>query len=236
LKRHETLLHLSCRILLYRMARMGMWLTAGRILFALVSSIIIVMAGGGPTFISRPVGSAYLVLWISYWVVQASRQRGQPSEYDRRQRSVYLAGIVYLPILIIIPPWEYVTFSEPIPRDGPLAWFGLALFALGIILLASAMKTLGGLYTSYLGIQPLHHLVMNGPYKFIRHPGYLGEIMSMFGVGVSLSSVVGVGLAIASVLLVSIRLRHEEEMLMAEFGDEYKNYAKRTKRLIPFIY
>jgi len=149
---------------------------------------------------------------------------------------VYLAGIVYVPTLIIIPPWEYVTFSEPIPRDGPLAWFGLALFTLGIILLAFAMKVLGGLYTSHLGIQPMHHLVTNGPYKFVRHPGYLGEIMSMFGVGISLGSIVGIGLAIISVFLVLKRLRHEEEMLMTELGNEYQNYAKRTKRLIPFIY
>lgn len=218
------------------MMNMRMNLTAGRILFALVSSVIIVIVGGGLTFITRPVGSAYLFLWITYWAVQASRQRGQPSEYDRRQRLVYLAGIVYVPTLIIIPPWEYVTFSEPIPRDGPLAWFGLALFTLGIILLAFAMKVLGGLYTSHLGIQPMHHLVTNGPYKFVRHPGYLGEIMSMFGVGISLGSIVGIGLAIISVFLVLKRLRHEEEMLMTELGNEYQNYAKRTKRLIPFIY
>jgi len=211
-------------------------LTAARILFALVSSVIIVIVGGGLTFITRSVGSAYLALWIAYWAVQASRQRGQPSEYDRRQRLVYLAGIAYVPILIIIPPWEYVTFSWPIPRDGPLAWFGLALFALGIILLAFAMKMLGGLYTSYLGIQPMHHLVTNGPYKYVRHPGYLGEIMSMFGVGISLGSIVGIGLAIISVFLVLKRLQHEEEMLMTELGNEYQNYAKRTKRLIPFIY
>jgi protein-S-isoprenylcysteine O-methyltransferase Ste14 len=95
------------------------------------------------------------------------------------------------------------------------------------------MKALRSLYTSYLGIQPK---VSAGPYKFVRHPGYLGEIMSMFGVGLSLSSFVGLGLAIVSVLLILIRLRPEEEMLMSEFGDEYKNYAKRTKRLIPFIH
>ena len=95
------------------------------------------------------------------------------------------------------------------------------------------MKALRSLYTSYLGIQPK---VSAGPYKFVRHPGYLGEIMSMFGVGVSLSSVVGLGLAMVSVLLVLKRIKPEEEMLRAEFGDEYQNYAKSTRRLIPFIY
>ena len=82
----------------------------------------------------------------------------------------------------------------------------------------------------------MYHLVTNGPYRFVRHPGYLGEIMSMSGVGISLGSIVGIGLAIISVFLVLKRLQHEEEMLMTEFGNEYQNYAKRTKRLIPFIY
>ncbi len=195
-----------------------------------------VLAGGGYEFLSRPVGALCLVLWITYWLAQATRPRGVPSEYDRKQRRVYLSAIFYVPVLILVPPWEYVSFGGPIPRDGPLAWFGLGLFALGIIVLVAAMGALGSLYTSYLGIQPMHRLVTEGPYKFVRHPGYLGEIMSMFGIGLSLSSLAGLGLAVVSVFLVLMRIGPEEEMLIAEFGDKYRDYARVTKRLIPFVY
>jgi len=209
---------------------------AGRLLFAFVSSAVIAISGGGFTFVNRPVGAAYLVLWITYWLVQANRQRGEPSEFDKKQRVAYLAGAVYIPVLVVVPSWEYTHLNGPIPRDGPLALVGLVLFASGIIVLASAMRALGRLYTSYLGIQPEHQLVTTGPYKYIRHPGYLGEIMSMFSVGLSLSSIVGLALGVVSLGLVLVRIRYEEEMLIENFGNEYRSYMKKTKRLIPLIY
>lgn len=168
--------------------------------------------------------------------MQAWRPRGEASEYDKKQRRVYLSGVVVVPILILVPSWEYVSFTGPIPRDGPLAFAGLAVFASGILVLAAAMKALGRLYTSYLGIQPDHRLITSGPYRFVRHPGYLGEILTMFGIGLSLSSLVGLALAITSIPLVLYRIPPEEEMLTAEFGDEYREYMKRTRRLIPSVY
>lgn len=177
-----------------------------------------------------------MALWITYWLVQANRQRGDPSEFDRKQRIAYLAGAAYIPVLLVVPSWEYTHLNGPIPRDGPLALVGLVLFASGIIVLITAMRALGRLYTSYLGIQREHRLVTTGPYKYIRHPGYLGEILSMVSVGLSLSSIVGLVLGAVSLGLVLVRIRSEEEMLIDNFGDEYQLYMKRTKRLIPFIY
>ena len=211
-------------------------LVAGRIFFAFISGIVIAISGGGSAFINRPVGASYLTMWIAYWLVQATRKRGEPSEYDKKQRWVYLTGAAYIPLLIVVPSWEYANFAGPIPRNGPWAWAGLALFACGILVLAAAMRVLGRLYTSYLGIQREHRLVTSGVYRYIRHPGYLGEIISMFGVGLSLGSVVGLVLAVVSLLLVLVRIGHEEEMLIDKFGDEYTSYMKRTKRLIPLIY
>jgi len=211
-------------------------IVSGRILFAFVSAVVIAISGGGLTFVSRPVGATFLALWILYWLVQANRQRGEPSEFDRKQRVAYLAGAVYIPILLVVPSWEYTNLSGPIPRDGPFALAGLILFAFGIIVLAAAMRALGRFYTSYLSIQHEHQLVTTGLYKYVRHPGYLGEVMSMFGVGLSLSSIVGLILGVVSLGLVLVRIRPEEEMLIDNFGNEYESYMKRTKRLIPFIY
>ncbi len=209
----------------------------GRVLFVLITSIIIVLAGGGLVFLLRPVGTVYVVLWIAYWLVQAGRQRGQASAYDRKQMVVYVVdGVIVIPALVVAVPWEYTHFTGPIPRDDAVSWAGLTLFALGVVVLAAAMRTLGELYTLYLGIQPRHRLVTTGPYRYVRHPGYLGEVLAMFGTGFALSSITGLVLAFLSLLLVLKRDKPEEEMLTAEFGDEYRKYTGRTKKLIPFIY
>ena len=92
-------------------------IASGRILFAFVSAVIIAMSGGGVAFVRRPVGAAFLALWVAYWLVQANRQRGESSEFHRKQRIAYLAGVVYIPVLLVVPSWEYVNLSGPIPRD-----------------------------------------------------------------------------------------------------------------------
>jgi protein-S-isoprenylcysteine O-methyltransferase Ste14 len=206
--------------------------------FMAICCVLIVFAGGGLAFLRRPVGAAYLALWIAWWLLIAiGRQRGVPSAYDRSQRVILALGIVALVGLILVPPWEYTHFSGPIPRDGPLAWFGLGLFGAGILLQASAFRALRGLYTLRLGVQPEHRLVTSGPYRLVRHPGYLSNLLCLAGMGLALSSLVGLGLTLFVVPLFVRRIAREEEMLAAEFGQEYQRYRQQTRwRLIPYIF
>ncbi|MGQ9629780.1 MAG: methyltransferase family protein [bacterium] len=209
----------------------------GRLVSIIVASCAIVVAGGGIAFLRRPMGIFYLVLSVVWWLLALVRRRGIPSTYDRKQRVIVITlGAVTVPLLIVVPPWEYAHFAGPIPRDGLLAWAGLVLFAAGITLQAAAMWTLRGFYTVRLGMQPGHRLVTSGPYCLVRHPGYLSYILSMMGVGLALSSLIGLGLAVLVMPFLLWRIRCEEEMLLAEFGDEYKTYMRQTKRLIPLIY
>jgi protein-S-isoprenylcysteine O-methyltransferase Ste14 len=132
-------------------------------------------------------------------------------------------------------PWEYGHYAGPIPRDGLLAWIGLALFAAGALLSASAMRILRGSYTVRLNVTSGQALVTTGPYAIVRNPGYLGNIMSLFGLSFALSSLVGIALAVVAVVGIQIRIRREEQMLLTEFGDQYRAYMQRTRRLFPFV-
>jgi protein-S-isoprenylcysteine O-methyltransferase Ste14 len=112
----------------------------------------------------------------------------------------------------------------------------LALFAAGDILQAAAMRALHGLYTSRLGVRPGHRLVTGGPYGFVRHPGYLGAIPCLTGMGLTLSSLIVTGLSILFIPILIWRIEREEEMLLTEFGMEYRAYMLKTRRLIPLIF
>jgi protein-S-isoprenylcysteine O-methyltransferase Ste14 len=210
----------------------------GLLFFVLLCCVAIVLAGGGWTFLRRPVGAVYLGLWILWWLlISVGRQRGVPSAYDRSQRLILALGIAALVGLIVAPPWEYAHLSGPIPRDGSLAWFGLALFAAGIVLQAAAFRALRGLYTSRLGMQPGHRLVTDDPYRLVRHPGYLSNLLCLSGIGLALSSLVGLGLTLFVVPLIVRRIEREEEMLSIEFGQEYERYRQQVQwRLIPYIF
>lgn len=210
----------------------------GLLFFALACCVVIVLVGGGWVFVRRPVGVSYLTLWSLWWLLIAiGRQRGVPSTYDRSQRMILVLGIVALVGLIVLPPWEYAHLSGPIPRDGPLAWLGLGVFAAGILLQATAFRALHGLYTSRLGIQAGHRLVTRGAYRLVRHPGYLSNLLCLIGIGLSLSSLAGLGLALFVVPLIVRRIQSEEAMLAAAFGEEYERYRQQVPwRLVPYVF
>jgi protein-S-isoprenylcysteine O-methyltransferase Ste14 len=58
----------------------------------------------------------------------------------------------------------------------------------------------------------------------------------MTGIGLTLGSLIGLGLVALVIPFLLRRIGHEEEMLVAEFGEGYQAYMQRTKRLIPEDY
>lgn len=209
----------------------------GRLVFAAITCLIVMIIAGGKEFLRQPLGPIYLALLLLWMATIAiGRKTGERSAYDSSQRRIYaLLAMIYSVILFAVP-WEYAHFSGPIPRDGLLAWAGLIVFALGIFFRSWAVWELHGYYTARLGIQPGHRLIATGPYRLVRHPGYLGEITSVLGMSLALSSLIGLAMTVLLVPLLIWRMGTEEEMLLAQFGDEYREYMRRTKRLIPDIY
>ncbi len=210
----------------------------GQIVFTFATCAAVVIAGGGLSFLERPVGIAYLTLWFLWWLVAAiGRTRGVTSVYDRTQRILMPVFYVLLLVgLIIAVPWEYAHFNRPIPRDRPSAYFGLLLFAGGVILQGMALRALGAFYTSRLGIQLAHRLVTSGPYRYVRHPGYLSSVICLFGISFALSSLIALGIAVVTIPILRWRLKFEEKMLLEAFGEEYRAYMRKTRRLIPLVY
>ena len=208
----------------------------GLVLTALFA-IGIVFLGGGPAFLHRPVAVTDLILWVAWWVVIILlRPQGVASEHEQKQRGLMAATGVVMVLLILVPPYEYAHCNGPIPRDTALAWAGLALFAAGVYLQAASMRALQGLYTKRLGIQPGHRLITSGPYRFFRHPGYSSHLLCMLGIGLALSSLAALALTLAMIPLLILRIRGEEAMLLDAFGEEYRRYLEKTKRLLPIIY
>jgi protein-S-isoprenylcysteine O-methyltransferase Ste14 len=79
-------------------------------------------------------------------------------------------------------------------------------------------------------------MVTDGYYKHIRHPIYLGEIGRSFGWVITLSSLYGLVFMILGLVFLLIRIEIEEKMLIETFGEEYKEYQRNTKKIIPYIY
>lgn len=210
----------------------------GRLIYLAGTSLTIYFVGGGSSFVRKPVGMIYLILWNIWWIITfLGRQRGQETKYEQGQKwLVIISGLLSVPYLIVVPVWEYAHFAGPLPREGLMSWLGLVLFVAGILIQSLAMWQLRSFYTVRLGVQSNQKLVTNGLYRRIRHPGYLSYLMSIVGIGLALSSIATLVLVVLIWIFLHFRIKSEEEMLLAEFGDQYRQYMKRTWKLIPFIY
>jgi protein-S-isoprenylcysteine O-methyltransferase Ste14 len=113
----------------------------------------------------------------------------------------------------------------------------LAVMSLGFGLRVWAAVSLGNYYTTTLMITEDHRVVSSGPYARIRHPGYLAEMLMWSGFGVLSSNLLLI--FVIPVMIVSVylyRISSEEEMLVRELGDDYVQYRRRTRKLIPGVY
>lgn len=121
--------------------------------------------------------------------------------------------------------------------DGEtIRWLGIALYVVGGALRLWPVFVLGHRFSGLVAIQPEHKLVTEGIYGVIRHPSYLGLLVNSLGWGLAFRSGVGVLLTVVLLPLLVARIRAEEALLRAHFGDEYEAYRGRTSRLIPGVY
>jgi len=120
---------------------------------------------------------------------------------------------------------------------SPWRWAGVGLMALGLLLRVWAARTLGAFYTRTLVVSPHQQLVEAGPYRWLRHPGYAGDIVLWLGAGLAAGDLLI--LAVIAVLIVPAyiyRIHVEEILLRQRFGAAFARYARTRRRVIPFVY
>jgi protein-S-isoprenylcysteine O-methyltransferase Ste14 len=115
-------------------------------------------------------------------------------------------------------------------------YLGLALYVLGVILMHWAEVALGEQFSVEVTIREGHKLVTSGPFRYLRHPRYLGVILMTAGISLVFNSWLALFPVAALALLLIWRIRDEDALLRGEFGAEWEAYAKRSWRLVPFVY
>ncbi len=123
-------------------------------------------------------------------------------------------------------------------RINFLAGFvALAVMVCGVGLRIWAARTLGKFYTTTLMISEDQKIVSIGPYSKVRHPGYLAEILIWSGFGILSSNFILVFVLPAMFVgVLSYRISSEEKMLIEVMGEEYVEYKKHTRKLVPYLF
>jgi protein-S-isoprenylcysteine O-methyltransferase Ste14 len=180
------------------------------------------------------ISIAYGAGGVIYLWRNRDEEGAKHSETGNRSFWWILPGFV---VIFFAPPLEFLFLPALLPRGIAVELAGLVIILVGLAIRIWTRMTIGGMYSGYLRVKIGHVLVTDGPYRLIRHPGYTGFVIMALGLCIGYSSLIG--LAAVPVLLLpglAYRIKIEENLLTEKFGDEYRAYAIKTSRLIPFVW
>lgn len=126
-------------------------------------------------------------------------------------------------------------------RAGANTWrtlvIGTVILGIGVGLRVWAVWTLGRFFRREVAIFADQTVVESGPYRWVRHPAYTGDLLIAFGFGLAWGSWVGAAVALVVTLAGHLpRILVEEAALREALGDAYESYARGRARLVPGVW
>jgi protein-S-isoprenylcysteine O-methyltransferase Ste14 len=133
---------------------------------------------------------------------------------------------------VINPNW--LSWAS-LPMPPWLRWVGVAIALIAWALLIWMFKSLGDNITDTVVTRKQHSLVVHGPYRWIQHPLYSFGTLFFFGLSLITAKWILLLFTILAFVLLSLRTPVEEAKLGERFGEEYRQYSRRTGRFFPKI-
>jgi protein-S-isoprenylcysteine O-methyltransferase len=172
---------------------------------------------------------------ISEIIVNIRTTRGTDDTIDRG--TIRLVWILVASCFVIAWLPVILDFGRLLTLGDWLTWIGIAIMISGIIFRRYVIAILGKFFTATVQIQKDHELIKAGPYRYVRHPSYLGILLIAIGLGISLANWISLLLCIVLPTIgVMRRIKVEEKELEQHFGKQYLDYKKDTWYLVPYIY
>ncbi len=169
---------------------------------------------------------AWLIVWMVGALWTARTVEHQPVGPRLAHSALFAGGS----LLIFFRP---DALGPGIRVASAAAWGGVVLVAVGLGFAVWARVHLGRLWSGHVTLKADHAIIRSGPYGWVRHPIYTGLLLAATGttiVGGTPGGLVGLGLLTCGVLL---KIRQEEKLLGAHFGDAYRSYQTEVPALVP---
>lgn len=198
----------------------------------------------------RILGIAILIL-LGILVMVKRVATGSILDKPRGSLMVQLVNIFNLFFLLVVNPLSAILLiAGRLPESDPthltihepgmltiLETIGLVLCVLGYCLMAWALLTLGRNY-QLGGSAPRSddRMIVDGPYKLIRHPMYSAALSIALGLACLIQSGAILGVFCIYLVLIFLLIPMEENELQKAYVEQYSAYQQKTRRLIPFVY
>jgi protein-S-isoprenylcysteine O-methyltransferase Ste14 len=165
------------------------------------------------------------------------KQRKEPKSSRRvtTQEQVLLgllfAAMLFVPIIYVATPWlDFANYSLP-PWTG---WLGVVLMICSLIVFWRSHADLGLNWSPSLEIREKHELITHGIYGIVRHPMYASQWIWVIAQPLLLSNWVAGWLdLLIFILFYSLRVKAEEQLMLEQFGDQYRSYMQKVGAVFP---
>jgi protein-S-isoprenylcysteine O-methyltransferase Ste14 len=196
-----------------------------------------------PTPLALITLSVVVLGWVVFTGIFLLRKKAPKTTEVKRDRTatigIFLQTIAYF-LVFFQPPWQ--PFLPPVAALSGIvgvifAVITISIAAISVWLVEVAVRTLDKQWAISARLVEGHKLITVGPYAYVRNPIYTGMLGMLIATGLAMEhwTALIVAIVIFAVGLV-IRVKSEEKLLCAAFGEEFEEYAKRVPAVLPGIY
>ena len=143
-------------------------------------------------------------------------------------------GMMFIPLLhVFFNLYSFANYTVPFFVNI----LGLILILPTLWLFYRSHKDLGRNWSVSLELRKRHTIVDSGVYTYVRHPMYSAIWLWCLVQALLLNNyIAGLSGLLSFAVLYFLRVKKEEAMMIAEFGQKYRKYMKKTKRIIPYLW
>ena len=181
----------------------------------------------------------FYIVWGLWFFLEIFLYRMTKSKKVQKSKDKESLNIIWVAIIFGISLGIIIMFNTNLPFSKNLSvpYIGLLTIIIGVLFRFSVIVSLKKEFSVDVTIKENHKLKTTGFYKFVRHPAYTGSIISFIGMGLSFNNIFSFFVITIPVVYAFLyRIKVEEKVLIENFGEEYLEYMKKTKRLIPFLF
>jgi len=172
-------------------------------------------------------GTMFIIRFIELFLFRKRQVKGKTFA----KWTIGILGIGYITVIGCSLLEYYIKVKN---INGWVTGIGFLLMAFRFLIKYWAIRTLDKYWSSDLEIRENHKLIKKGLYKYLRHPVYFGRLIDVISIPLIANSYYTLILAILlHLVLLNIRIRIEEKVLIEKFGKDYVEYKKHTWGLIP---
>lgn len=190
--------------------------------------------------IFRIILPALIVLFVvhrGYYVSKHSRPEDQTVKRRKEGIASTIAGLLsmigFVAITAQVANPEWISWAD-FPLPAWLRWTGVAVALLGFGLLQWSQNTLGKNWSDTPRMMKEQSLITSGPYQYVRHPIYTAFFLILSStLLISANWMIGAAWIGMTVVEIASRIQFEESLMIEYFGDQYREYMKKTGSLLP---